>query len=123
MVRYQAIEEARTVIAELRSEKKTTKAVCPECGMKTSLDMNYCGKCGAKLPVVEAEDKETSECAAADCAVAEKAETTEGAEIVEVVEAEDVETKAVKVEVVEVKAAEVEGGSCESTEESSCTES
>lgn len=61
MERYQAIEEARNAIAELKSGKKSTKAVCPECGMKTSTDMNYCGRCGEKLLVEEVKEETAEE--------------------------------------------------------------
>ena len=49
MERYDAIKEAREVIAALESEKVQTKVACPNCGAKTSIDMNYCGKCGANV--------------------------------------------------------------------------
>ena len=49
MERYAAIVEAREVIAELENEKVQTSVVCPNCGAKTSLDMNYCGKCGTSV--------------------------------------------------------------------------
>ena len=49
MERYAAIKEAREVIAVLENEKVQTAVVCPICGAKTSLDMNYCGKCGANV--------------------------------------------------------------------------
>lgn len=49
MERYAAIKEAREVIAELESEKVQTSVACPNCGAKTSMDMNYCGKCGTNV--------------------------------------------------------------------------
>jgi len=49
MERYQAIKEAKEVITELEQERKVTKAVCPCCGAKTSIDMKYCGQCGASM--------------------------------------------------------------------------
>lgn len=49
MERYQAIKKAKEVIAELEKEKKITTIVCLKCGAKTSVDMKYCGKCGAEL--------------------------------------------------------------------------
>ena len=49
MERYTAIKEAREVIAILENEKVQTTVVCPNCGSKTSMDMNYCGKCGANV--------------------------------------------------------------------------
>lgn len=49
MERYAAIVEAREVIAELENEKVQTFVTCPNCGAKTSMDMNYCGKCGTNV--------------------------------------------------------------------------
>lgn len=49
MERYEAIKEAREVIAELENEKVQTTIVCPSCGAKTYMDMNYCGKCGSNV--------------------------------------------------------------------------
>lgn len=49
MERYLAICEAKEVIAALEKERKTTKVICPNCGAKTSVDMNYCGKCGTSM--------------------------------------------------------------------------
>lgn len=49
MERYSAIQEAREEILRLEKDKKTAKAVCPNCGAKTSIDMKYCGKCGANM--------------------------------------------------------------------------
>lgn len=49
MERYSAIKEAREKISELEKERKVSCAVCPSCGAKTSIDMKYCGKCGAKM--------------------------------------------------------------------------
>jgi len=49
--RYEAILEARAVIAQLESDREETSdtVVCPKCGEKTSSDMKYCGKCGADV--------------------------------------------------------------------------
>lgn len=49
MERYKAIQEAKEEIKELKKERKITKVVCSECGVKTSAEMSYCGKCGAKI--------------------------------------------------------------------------
>ena len=49
MERYEAIQEAKKEIEELEKERKTIKIVCSGCGAKTSVEMNYCGQCGAKL--------------------------------------------------------------------------
>lgn len=59
MERFQAIKEARDEIERLEKGRKIVKAVCPNCGHKTSAKMNYCGKCGAVLK--EAEIFETKE--------------------------------------------------------------
>ena len=47
--RYQAILEAKAEIECLEKSRKVVKVVCPGCGHKTSVKMNYCGKCGALL--------------------------------------------------------------------------
>ncbi len=52
MERYQAIKDAREAIDNLKQEKKYSKVTCPNCGEKTSAEMNYCGKCGANLKQV-----------------------------------------------------------------------
>lgn len=52
MERYVAIKEAKEIIATLENEKVKTTAVCPNCGAKTSMEMNYCGKCGASVKEV-----------------------------------------------------------------------
>ena len=49
MERYEAIKEAREAIETLQSEKKKSTVICQECGAKTSVDMKYCGVCGACL--------------------------------------------------------------------------
>lgn len=49
MERYSAIQEAKDMIETLEKERKVTKAVCPSCGTKTSIEMKYCGKCGASM--------------------------------------------------------------------------
>lgn len=49
MERYAAIQGAQEKIAALEKERKVTKVVCPHCGAKTSMDMKYCGKCGAVM--------------------------------------------------------------------------
>ena len=56
MERYSAICEAKEVIATLERDRRTTKAICPNCGAKTSVDMNYCGKCGASMKEVNSDD-------------------------------------------------------------------
>ena len=49
MERYEAIKEAKEEIAVLNSEKKKTNVICPKCSAKISIDMMYCGMCGAQL--------------------------------------------------------------------------
>ena len=49
MERYQSILEAKAEIECLEKGRKAVKVVCPECGHKTSVKMNYCGKCGVLL--------------------------------------------------------------------------
>ena len=49
MERYTAIKEAQKLISEIEKEKKRTTVICPNCGVKTSADMKYCGVCGADL--------------------------------------------------------------------------
>ena len=49
MERYAAIQEAKDKIETLEKERKTVKVVCPSCGAKTSMEMKYCGRCGAKM--------------------------------------------------------------------------
>lgn len=41
--------EARDEIECLEKGRKVVKVVCPECDHKTSVKMNYCGKCGTFL--------------------------------------------------------------------------
>lgn len=49
MERYAAILKAKEAIEALEKERKTTKTVCPNCGAKTSVEMNYCGQCGVNI--------------------------------------------------------------------------
>lgn len=63
MERYAAIQEAEEAIELLKKERKITKTTCPMCGVKTSVDMNYCGKCGASLKAEEADEEEIIEAA------------------------------------------------------------
>ena len=49
MERYEAIKEAGKEIEMLEKNRKITKVVCPSCGLKTSADMKYCGKCGSPM--------------------------------------------------------------------------
>lgn len=49
MERYAAIREAKETIDNLRKEKKKSTVVCPNCGVKTSAQMKYCGMCGSSL--------------------------------------------------------------------------
>ena len=49
MERYLAIKEAKEMISTMEKEKKKTVVVCPHCGAKTSVGMNYCGTCGIML--------------------------------------------------------------------------
>ena len=52
MERYSAIKEAREMISTLEKEKKRTTVVCKNCGAKTSIEMKYCGVCGASMKKV-----------------------------------------------------------------------
>lgn len=49
MERYTAIKEAKKMIAELEKGRKRSTIVCQDCGAKTSINMNFCGACGAEL--------------------------------------------------------------------------
>lgn len=49
MERYSAIKAAKEMISALEGEKKAVTALCPKCGAKTSVDMKYCGVCGANM--------------------------------------------------------------------------
>ena len=49
MERYEAIKSAKEEISILQSEKKKSTVICPECGAKTAIEMNYCGVCGSCL--------------------------------------------------------------------------
>lgn len=49
MERYEVIKEAKQKIEEMKSEKKSAFQECPECGAKVSMNMKYCGQCGAEL--------------------------------------------------------------------------
>jgi ribosomal protein S27AE len=49
MERYSAIQKAREEIVGLEKEKSVSNAKCPSCGVKTAVDMKYCGKCGAVM--------------------------------------------------------------------------
>ena len=49
MERYELIKLARAEIIALEENKKKSKVVCKACGSKTSIDMKYCGVCGACL--------------------------------------------------------------------------
>lgn len=49
MERYEAIKSAKEEISILQSEKKKSTVICPECGEKTVIEMNYCGVCGSCL--------------------------------------------------------------------------
>ena len=51
MERYSAIKDAKAMIAALENEKKTTTVVCPKCGAKVSIEMNYCGICGTSIDI------------------------------------------------------------------------
>ena len=55
MERFEAIKEAQAEIECLEKGRKIVKIVCPGCGAKTSAKMNYCGKCGTVLRVIEDE--------------------------------------------------------------------
>ena len=43
------MKETKKIISVLESEKKITTALCPKCGAKTSIDMKFCGVCGANM--------------------------------------------------------------------------
>ena len=47
--RYEAIVEARKVIAAAEADKVHAKVVCPHCGKKTTAGMHYCGWCGSLI--------------------------------------------------------------------------
>ena len=47
--RYEAILDARRLMAEADAGKTRAKAVCPHCGRKSSAGMHYCGWCGEAL--------------------------------------------------------------------------
>lgn len=47
--RYEAILQARRIIAEAESGKTHRKQVCPVCGKRTAAVMHYCGHCGSLL--------------------------------------------------------------------------
>lgn len=49
MERYSAIKEAKELISTLENDKKRATAICPKCGAKTSIDMKFCGVCGANM--------------------------------------------------------------------------
>ena len=51
MERYNAVKSARDAIHTAQSEKQSVKAkaVCPECGAKTTAGMQFCGACGARM--------------------------------------------------------------------------
>lgn len=49
MERYSAIKEAKEMISTLENKKKRTSVLCQKCGAKTSIDMKYCGVCGASM--------------------------------------------------------------------------
>lgn len=49
MERYTAIKEAKEKIAEIEKGRKRSTIVCQDCGAKTSINMNFCGSCGAEL--------------------------------------------------------------------------
>lgn len=49
MERYNAIKHAKEEIETMEKDRKVTRIVCPGCGAKTSADMQYCGKCGARI--------------------------------------------------------------------------
>ena len=55
MEKYEAIRVAKEEIEALEGEKKTNKVICPGCGEKVSVEMNFCGKCGAAVKTEEAE--------------------------------------------------------------------
>lgn len=80
MERYHAILEAKAEIETLEKERRVLKIACPNCGTKTSVKMNFCGKCGAALK--EAEDMED---------IVEIEEFFEAEDMEEVLEAENTE--------------------------------
>lgn len=49
MERYEAIKVAKEEITVLNNEKKKTNVICQKCATKTSINMKYCGMCGAQL--------------------------------------------------------------------------
>lgn len=49
MERYEAIKAMKEEIETLEKDRRVTKITCPKCGVKTSANMKYCGKCGAEM--------------------------------------------------------------------------
>lgn len=60
MEKYAALKEAKMSIEILEGDKKTNKVICPSCGEKVAVEMNFCGKCGAAMKTEE-EKSETTE--------------------------------------------------------------
>jgi len=58
MERYQTILSARKIIEESKQEQAPTKKICPTCGKANSLEMKYCGFCGADMDIIPEEPKE-----------------------------------------------------------------
>lgn len=58
MERYATILEARKIIEENKQEQAPTKKTCPVCGKANSLDMKYCGFCGADMDIIPEEQAE-----------------------------------------------------------------
>ncbi|MDE6031869.1 MAG: zinc-ribbon domain-containing protein, partial [Oscillospiraceae bacterium] len=55
---YAKLDEIGEKIDEYKNEVS-----CPECGVKSKRDNNYCPNCGAKLPERPVEPEETEEAA------------------------------------------------------------
>lgn len=58
MERYELIKTARAIIETQNEEKEADKKICPKCGKKNAVEVNYCGFCGADMSVVEEEKEE-----------------------------------------------------------------
>lgn len=58
MERYATIVEARKIIEDAKKEQEPVKKICPICGKSNSLEMKYCGFCGADMSIIPEETPE-----------------------------------------------------------------
>ena len=58
MERYQTILAARAIIEDSKQDQAPTKKTCPTCGKANSLDMKYCGFCGADMDIIPEPEEE-----------------------------------------------------------------